>query len=102
MELLDLIESEPATRPYKCDWESCPKSFYRKADLERHYQVLHINEHPYACNTPGCDKRFIQRSALTVHMQTHRNLKPYQCQHCEKCFTTVSSNLNPLSTHKVY
>ncbi|KAJ3453710.1 hypothetical protein MRS44_017957 [Fusarium solani] len=92
MELLELVENEPAAHPFRCNWEECIKSFNRKSDLQRHYRI-HTNERPYACTIPGCGKSFIQRSALTVHIRTHTGEKPYQCQYigCGKRFSDSSS-----------
>ncbi|KAI0420384.1 hypothetical protein F5X98DRAFT_26445 [Xylaria grammica] len=92
MELLELVDNEPAARPFRCDWNPCGKSFNRKSDLQRHYRI-HTNDRPYECTAPGCNKSFIQRSALTVHIRTHTGEKPHKCQHagCGKRFSDSSS-----------
>ncbi|KAH8594799.1 hypothetical protein B0O99DRAFT_513465 [Bisporella sp. PMI_857] len=92
MDVMELVENEPNSRPFQCDWQTCNKSFNRKSDLQRHYRI-HTNERPYSCMTPGCGKSFIQRSALTVHIRTHTGEKPHQCLHigCGKRFSDSSS-----------
>ncbi|KAK3933818.1 hypothetical protein QBC46DRAFT_431062 [Diplogelasinospora grovesii] len=91
MELIELLENGPTTRPFQCDWQSCGKSFMDITRLQRHYRI-HTNERPYPCTTPGCGKSFIQRGALTVHIRTHTGEKPHVCQHlgCGKRFSDPS------------
>ncbi|KAI3567870.1 hypothetical protein IWW34DRAFT_906031 [Fusarium oxysporum f. sp. albedinis] len=89
---MELNENNHTSRPFKCDWRSCTKSFNRKTDLRRHYRI-HTNERPYACSISGCGKSFIQKSTLAVHIRTHTGEKPHQCQHngCGKRFSNPSS-----------
>ncbi|KAH7413492.1 hypothetical protein BKA64DRAFT_355945 [Cadophora sp. MPI-SDFR-AT-0126] len=92
MDVIELVENTPNARPFQCDWQTCSKSFNKKSDLQRHYQI-HTNERPYSCMTPGCEKKFIQKSGLIVHIRTHTGEKPHQCQYigCGKRFADSSS-----------
>ncbi|KAI1471952.1 uncharacterized protein F4812DRAFT_200271 [Daldinia caldariorum] len=96
MEVMEIVDNEPTSRPFKCDWNSCFKSFNRKSDLQRHYRI-HTNDRQFDCTWEKggkvCGKSFIQRSALKVHIRTHTGEKPHHCQHlgCGKSFSDSSS-----------
>ena len=46
---------------------------------------IHTNEKPYECDV--CEKRFTSICNLKKHMRIHTNEKPYECDVCEKRFT---------------
>ncbi|KAK3352771.1 hypothetical protein B0T25DRAFT_501119 [Lasiosphaeria hispida] len=88
---MELVESEPTTRPFQCDWASCGKSFSRKSCLQRRYQIhtdapcpngIHSRQirevKLHQCQYLGCGKNFMRSSALTAHIRTHTGEKLHQ------------------------
>lgn len=61
------LRSHNDERPYKCEYEGCPKAitgFARQHDCKRH-MLLHEGQRPFECE--GCGKRFARLDALTRH-----------------------------------
>ncbi|KAJ2970559.1 hypothetical protein NQ176_g8132 [Zarea fungicola] len=64
MELLELVEYEPATRPFQCDWGMC----YKSSSLARHRRI-HTGKRPYKCAHDGCLKSFCRRATMAKHQR---------------------------------
>ncbi|XP_026492928.2 zinc finger protein 431-like [Vanessa tameamea] len=85
------------SRNYHC--VECDRSFKSYNALKQHLKVAapHVNymELPFVCD--HCDKRFGVRRDLERHMnRVHLNIKPYQCDKCNKAYVNGWS----LTEHK--
>ena len=77
---------------YNCN--SCEKVFTRKVTLEEH-QNMHQEENDQKCEY--CGKQFSTVSNLKRHLNIHTgNQKHFQCNSCQKNFTTK----NKLDAHR--
>ncbi|XP_048487043.1 zinc finger protein ZFP2 [Plutella xylostella] len=67
----------------------CNRTFKSASSLSTHLTTTNIHvkykEHKYACEL--CDRRFTVRRDLDRHVNSvHLNLKPHQCDKCEKAY----------------
>ncbi|KAH6712147.1 hypothetical protein BKA61DRAFT_691852, partial [Leptodontidium sp. MPI-SDFR-AT-0119] len=86
---IDVMELADA-RQFRCDRQTCGKSFKRNFELQRHYRY-HTNNKQYFCVIPGCNKSFVESYSLTIHIRTHTGEKPHQCNQCKKKFSDPST-----------
>ena len=93
-----IIYSGDETRPFKCGYEGCGKTYFKKHDLQRHF-VSHIGDLQFRCYTGDCTGaiRYCDKQALARHIhKKHTQERPYECDICNKRFL-YSPNL---STHR--
>jgi len=57
------------SRPFKCDYTECDKSFKTKGDLKQH-KYKHAGK-KIECDFVGCDKKFTYPSELYTHKKKH-------------------------------
>ncbi|MEQ2216104.1 hypothetical protein XENOCAPTIV_010772 [Xenoophorus captivus] len=50
--------------------------------------TLCLGERPFSC--PHCNRAFADRSNLRAHLQTHAEVKKYQCGVCSRTFSRMS------------
>ena len=81
------------SKPFRCDYLDCQKSFSTKFSLRRH-AATHLDERPFKCNF--CEKSFVLRQYLKEHIYTHTGEKPFVCRICGKSFRQAGK----LSIHR--
>ncbi|KAK3509914.1 hypothetical protein QTP70_019392, partial [Hemibagrus guttatus] len=64
----------------------CHKTYFTFSGLAKHRQLQ--CEKPFSC--PHCSRAFADRSNLRAHLQTHSDVKKYQCRRCSKTFSRIS------------
>ena len=76
------------TKPFKCGYEGCGKTYTRKQSLRRHFPK-HTGNSQFRCYTGGCTGkiRYCDEKTLTRHIyKKHVMERPYECDICSKRF----------------
>ncbi|KAL9972268.1 hypothetical protein ACROYT_G018549 [Oculina patagonica] len=68
-----------------------------KMAVSKHQEETHSGKKAYTCN--HCKKCFSSLSSRIRHERTHRGVKPYTCKYCNKCFNTSSECKSHERTH---
>ncbi|XP_054165949.1 zinc finger protein 62 homolog [Oppia nitens] len=85
--------TNPADRPYRCDYDGCCLAYATQRDLKRH---RHRHDRIYRCSWPECDQSYPAKIALKEHMDRHLNVKSHKCHFCGKEFFSK----NNFQTHQ--
>ena len=83
-----IMYSGDETRPFKCGYKGCRKTYTTKQILQRHF-VSHIGGLQFRCYTGGCTgtTRYCDKQALDRHIRKkHTSERPYECDFCNKRF----------------
>lgn len=81
---------------YSCS--KCGRSSSDKFEIKRHIRWVHLKAGTsFKCGT--CGKVFLRKRSLTTHMTVHMTVKPFQCDQCDKSYTTLGALLFHKNTH---
>lgn len=85
-------------KEFKCEVESCNKTYKSKYNLERHVEIVHQNFKRFQCEV--CSKQLSSKQNLDEHYYTHSKVKSYKCTEigCSETFGQRSR----LSHHKKF
>ena len=75
--------------------DTCPVTFNNPTLLKKHKVSHNKDSRAYQCNY--CERRFTTSGHLTQHYRTHTGDKPYKCEVCAKKFNQISI----LNRHKL-
>lgn len=90
------INLKHGEKEFKCEF--CPKTFNVKRDLERHLNIVHVQEAKYKCEL--CNKTFTDKRYLSTHLKRHSGIKNHQCTICGRKFFERHKLKWHLETHK--
>ena len=83
-----------------CPYESCGKTFAKRAVLSIHIKRIHTNRETHRCAL--CDKTYSHKGDLYQHVQAVHEGKKHYCSTCGKEFLRSSErNRHELRTHGV-
>ena len=83
-----IVHSGDKTKPFKCGYAGCCKTYTTKQTLQRHF-VKHTGNTQLRCYTGDCTGviRYCDRQALARHIyEKHTMEKPFECNICNKRF----------------
>ena len=86
------------TKPFKCGYEGCGRTYSRKHTLRRHF-VTHIGDSQFRCYAEDCTGaiRYCDSQALARHIHREHTIKrPFTCEICSNQFVHVDH----LFTHR--
>ena len=83
-----IYNSDETSRPFKCGYDGCGKTYTKKHSLRRHFSK-HTGDSQFRCYTGYCTGkiRYCDEKTLTRHIyKKHIMERPYECDICSKRF----------------
>ena len=81
-----IVHSGDKTKPFRCGYAGCGKTYITKQSLQRHF-VKHTGNTLFRCYTGDCTGtvRYFNRQALARHIhREHTMERPFECNICNK------------------
>ena len=99
-----IIYSGDETKPFKCGYEGCGKTYTKKNSLRRHFPK-HTGDLQFRCYTGDCTGKikYCDEKTLTRHIyKEHIMERPYECDICNKRFSRPGNvNRHKKQVHSV-
>ncbi len=76
-------------KPHDGSKETFPCTLCDRVALTRRELYNHTRkDHEKTVQCPHCDHKTVNQKILSVHISKHHSLRPFNCQHCPKAFTS--------------
>ncbi|XP_063390583.1 zinc finger protein 22-like isoform X2 [Cydia fagiglandana] len=82
-DLVKHLRIHAGVKQYQCT--QCARTFHTSSNLVSHVRRLHDRARPHQCSQ--CQRRFFDKTKLRRHMDSHNDVKRFECEVCHSCFT---------------
>ncbi|CAH0698523.1 unnamed protein product [Spodoptera exigua] len=82
-DLVKHVRIHAGLKLYQCEY--CSTSYHTSSNLTSHIRRQHMNERLYNCNL--CRRTFFEKTKLNRHLDSHFEIKRFECDVCHACFT---------------
>ncbi|XP_068626036.1 zinc finger protein piragua-like [Battus philenor] len=82
-DLVKHIRIHTGVKMYQCEY--CTASYYTSSNLACHIRRYHERERRHHCHL--CERSFYDRTKLNRHLDSHNEIKRFECDVCHACFT---------------
>ncbi|XP_041470369.1 zinc finger protein Xfin-like isoform X2 [Lytechinus variegatus] len=84
-----MIDYYDRPRPFRCKYDSCPRSYTTHQDLYSHIRNVHRPQTKKKLDGNQCPRTFASQKGFNNHKVDHTGTKPFKCKPCSKWFHTA-------------